>query len=143
MRAVVDALSSTDQELAQTLACTIGTYQDAKQQFAAGITELTDLAARLAEPTPVRPVLLATLADLHLRRGDSDEAERLLATASELRDTVGGPPWSRVAIERTRGEVLIRSGDHAAAALLAREVLERDLGLSDRRGCGICSVSRC
>lgn len=132
MRAVVDALSAIDQALAQTLACTIGAHHDAKQQFAAGVTELTDLADRLVEPTPVRPVLLATLADLHLRRGDSQEAERLLTTASELRDSVGGPPWSHVAIERTRGEVLIRTGDHVGAARLASEVLERELGLSDR-----------
>lgn len=131
IRAVIDALSSTDQELAQTMACTIGAYHDAKQQFAEGITELTDLAERLAEPTAVRPVLLASLADLHLRRGDHGQAERLLATATELRSSVGTPPWSGVAIERTSGEVLLRRGDHVGAARLAREVLERDLGLND------------
>ncbi len=132
LRSLIDALSSTDQELAQTMACTVGAYHDAKQQFAAGITELTDLAGRLTEPTPVRPVLLATLADLHLRCGDHWEADRLVATATELRSRVGTPPWSGVAIERTRGEVLLRGGDHVGAAHLAREVLERDLELNDR-----------
>ena len=131
MRAVIDGLSTTDQELAQTLSCTVGAYHDAKQQVTTGITELTDLAARLDEPTPVRPVLLASLADLHLRRGDHESAQRLLVTATSLRDTVGTPPWSEVDIERTAGEVLLRSGDHVGAARLAREVLEREVGLSD------------
>jgi hypothetical protein len=131
MRAVIDGLVSTDQQLAQTLACAVGAYHDATHEFAAGITELADLVQRLSGPTPVRPVLLATLADLHLRRGDHAEASRLLTVASELRDEVGVPSWAAVAIERTSGEVLLRGGDLAGAARLAREVLERELGLAD------------
>ena len=131
LRGLIGGLADTDQQLAQTIACTIAAHHDATQQFVAGTTELTDLSDRLVERTPVRPVMLAALADLHLRRGSQEEADRLLGASMEVRDSVGTPPWSGVAIERTRGEVLLRRGDHAAAARLAREALERDLSVSD------------
>ncbi len=76
-------------------------------------------------------MLLASLADLHLRRGEHGEAERLLVAAAELSDRVGTPPWAEVAIERTRGEVLLRRGDFVGAADVARAALDRaDLSLA-------------
>ncbi|MGB9344810.1 MAG: adenylate/guanylate cyclase domain-containing protein [Ilumatobacteraceae bacterium] len=131
LRGIIGPLASIDHERAQAVACSLGGYHDATQRFEAGISELTSLTERLGEPTPTRAVLLATLADLHFRRGDQRQAEELLATATELRDRVGTPPWSGVAIERTQGEVLIRRGDFDGAAELARRVLERDLLVGD------------
>ncbi len=132
LRAVVERLSPADAQLAQAAACVVGQFHDATQQLAAGIAELTPWVARLTADTVVRPVLLATLADLHHRRGDAGEAERLLGMATELRDRVGTPPWAQVAIERTLGEALVRRGEFEEGAQLALDVLERDLLVSDR-----------
>ncbi len=132
LRGLIAPLMAVDHERAQAAACSLGAFHDATQRFEAGISELTSLVERLGEPTPTRSVLLAALADLHLRRGEHDEAERLLVAAAELRDLVGTPPWAAAAIERTRGEVLLRRGDFASAVDVARAALDRaDLSIGE------------
>lgn len=125
VRGVIDPLAEIDQELAQSAVCSLGRYYDATQRFEVGIAELTPWEPTLAEWTPTRPVMLATLADLHLRRGDHARASQLVVDADEVRAVVGTPPWAVASIERTQGEILLRTGDFEGAAAVAHRTLAR------------------
>ena len=128
-----DGLGSGDHEAAQSLAVTLGRYHDAVQTFQTGIRDLDGITRRPVAPTPARVVLLTTLADLHLRRNEIEEAIVLVDEAAAAAAIGGSPAWSDVAVERTRGEILSRQGDHDSAAELAREALARpDLSVSGR-----------
>lgn len=130
LRALVPLLAADRQQVAQQIACTIGRYHDATHTYKAGIEELTRYADSLAEPSSVRVSLLATLADLHLRTGDTTVATRLVEDADTLAAVHGLPDWDDVGVDRTRGEVARRSGDLPGAVAIARRALERPL--SDR-----------
>jgi predicted ATPase/class 3 adenylate cyclase len=130
LRTLIPLIAADRHELAQTLACTIGRYHDATQTFRDGIDEVAGYVHSLAAPSPTRVSLLTTLADLHLRTGDTGSAERLVDEAEALRELHGAPDWDDVGVDRTRGEVARRSGDLAAAVEIARAALDRPL--SDR-----------
>ena len=133
LRALVPVLGPVAPEVAQELALTIGRYLDASHAFRAGVEEVTRLAAELPRPSPVLVSLLACLGDLHLRTGDVAAAERVLAEADRVAADVGGPPlWDDVAIERTRGEIDARKGNHAAAVTGAHRALARELSVRGR-----------
>ena len=123
MRGLVGALASTEPEVAQQLAYSIGLYHHSLQSFATAIDELTRTADEVPAETPTRVALLTSLADLHLRRSDVDAARKLLGAATELQSRVGPPAWADAAVGRTRGEIEIRSGDFDAG----REIAERAL----------------
>ena len=125
VRRLIERLADVDGECAQTLACSLCAFHDVTQSFEPGIGEISELATTLTDATPVRVVLLAWLADLHLRRGDHAEAQVLLDRAGELAARVGVPEWADAAVDRTEGEILLRSGAMEDAAAVARRALER------------------
>ncbi|MDR9451697.1 MAG: hypothetical protein RI637_10810, partial [Acidimicrobiia bacterium] len=130
LRTLVALVGGTQQELAQLVACTIGRYHDASHAFAAGIEEMKRFVDSLPQPSSARASMLATLADLYLRTGDTESATQLVDAADILREVHGMPEWDDVGVDRTRGEVARRSGDLPAAIAIARRALDRDL--SDR-----------
>ena len=127
LRGLVALLADADPSTAQQLAWSIGQYHDLTQSYRPGIEEVARHAAQLDAPTPSRVGLLTLLADLRLRVGEIDLAANALADARALQHEVGPPPWDEIAIERTDGEIALRSGDHARAARLAEKVLKRPL----------------
>ena len=80
-------------------------------------------SALLPEPEPARLVLLATLADLHLRVGETDAARGVLAQVEEGEDGDGVqlPDWDDAAVERSRGDLLLRTGELQAALQITDE----------------------
>lgn len=125
VRALIPLLPGAEEESAQQLACSIGTYHDSRQSFRDGIRELSGYVDRLRRPTATRVSLLTRLADLHLRTGETAAAERLADLAAGLRDEHGAPDWDDVAVDRTRGEIARRSGDLRGAVAIARAALQR------------------
>jgi predicted ATPase/class 3 adenylate cyclase len=130
LRGLIALLANDDPSIAQQLAWAIGQYHDLLQSYSHGIAEVARHAAQLDAPTPSRVGLLTLLADLQLRVGEIDLAASALADAKALQHEVGPPPWDEVAVERTEGELALRSGEHERAAILAEKVLKRSL--SDR-----------
>jgi tetratricopeptide (TPR) repeat protein len=126
---LVELVHPAAPELAQQLAVVIARYHDSVQAISAGIEELRGHVDRLDEPTPTRVVMLTALADLYLRRAESEPAVGLLAEAGELRDRVGVAEWNDAAVDRTGGEIALRSGDFDAAIAIADAALSRDLSL--------------
>jgi non-specific serine/threonine protein kinase len=128
LRALVPLVAKEDEERAHKLALSIGQYYFTVNVSREGIGELSRYAAALGTPSPARVSLLATLALLHLHHGDIDAARHVLEQAEQVRRVVGAAPiWDEVAVARATGEVALRSGDHAGAAELARQALDRDL----------------
>lgn len=125
VRRLIERLVDVDAERAQALACSLCAFHDVTQSFESGVVEVSALVGSLADPTPVRVVLLVWLADLHLRRGDHAEAQALLDRAEELAAVAGVPEWADAAVDRTTGEVLLRNGAMEEAAAVARRALER------------------
>lgn len=130
LRALMAFIPADEEELAQQIACTIGSYHDDAQTFRDGIDEVKRYVATLPSPTPTRVALLTRLAHLYLRTGHVDEAQALAEDAAALREDVGAPEWDDVGVDRTMGEVARRSGDLAGAVKIAKEALQRPL--SDR-----------
>jgi non-specific serine/threonine protein kinase len=123
---LVDLLVHDDPLLAQELACTIGRYYYAVETLDDSVDQLERFVAALPEPSHALSSLLATLAHLYVRRGDVDAARDAAHRARKVQDAVGGPPpWDEVAVERSEGEVALRSGDYAAAREIATGALER------------------
>jgi tetratricopeptide (TPR) repeat protein len=127
VRGLISLVASSDPSIAQQLAWSIGQYHDLHQSFRHGIEEVARLVEQLGAPTPSRVGLLTLLADLRLRVGDIDHASSALAEARTLQQQVGPAPWDEVAVERTEGELALRSGYHQRAARLAEDVLQRPL----------------
>jgi predicted ATPase/class 3 adenylate cyclase len=126
LRALIGPIASTDQELAQQIACSVGRYHDAVHSFREGIVTLDRNVTALPAPTATRVVLLADLGFLHLRVGEiSAAAEALEAAETSLRQAGRLPAWDDVAVERLRGELHNRRGDYQAGADTARRELER------------------
>ncbi len=130
VRAVLGLVAVPEPELAQRLACSLGRFHEAVQSFRAGIEELTRYVDELSEPTPARVALIAALADLWLRTGNLAEAGRLIEEAATLQASVGAPAWNDAALDRTRGDIALRSGEYGEAAAIAEAAL--DSGLSER-----------
>jgi predicted ATPase/class 3 adenylate cyclase len=112
-----------DDATAQALAWSIGRYHDVTDAFRTGIEELTRATERLPSPGPHRVALLTLLADLHLRVGELDRADALVAEAAALREQSGPAAWDTAGLARARGELALRRGDPAGAAAEARGAL--------------------
>jgi predicted ATPase/class 3 adenylate cyclase len=127
LRGLIPLVATSDTSIAQQLAWSIGQHHDLLQSYHHGIEEVARLVAQLDAPTPSRVGLLTLLADLRLRVGDIDRASSALAEARTLQRQVGPAPWDEVAVDRTEGELALRSGYHERAARLAENVLQRPL----------------
>jgi predicted ATPase len=133
LRGLIPILAGVDAEGAQRIGFTIGRYLDAIESYQEGINELQTYLELLPAPTPTRVSLLASLAYLYLRGGQIVEAEEVVASAERLRSVVGSvPPWDDVSIERTRGDLAIRLGDCAEAAVAAKRVIGQPISLRGR-----------
>jgi len=129
VRSLIARLTPHEQETAQQLVCSLARYHQSANSFRSGIEEVTRAARVLDARTPTRVVLLTALADLHLRCAETSRATELLDEAQLLADDVGAPDWSDAALDRTRGEILLREGRHEAAIHLAEQALTRGLSL--------------
>jgi predicted ATPase/class 3 adenylate cyclase/tetratricopeptide (TPR) repeat protein len=127
LRGLISLVASDDPSIAQRIAWSLGQYHDLLQSYHPGIEEVARYVAQLDTPTRSRVGLLTLLADLRLRVGDIALASEALADAQALQRDVGSPPWDEVAVERTEGELALRSGNHERAARLAEKVLQRSL----------------
>lgn len=123
LRGLVDLLTGIDQHAAQLLMCSIGRYHDQVGSYSTGVDELERVVAELTESTPARVALLATLADLHLRRGDVEQATTHLDEAEALQLRTSAPPWDDTAIARSRGEIALRQGHGDRAVHIANQAL--------------------
>lgn len=132
LRALIPILAEVEPESAQTVACTIGRYHDAAFSFRAGINELERYVQLVPEPTAVQAALLATLAFLHLRLGDTESAARLVDEAAQVADAYGLPTWDDASVERARGEVARREGRLQDAIDIAHAALQLDLSTRGR-----------
>lgn len=127
LRAVIPILAEVEPETAQILACTIGRYHDASFSFFAGIEEVGRYVEALTEPNATRAALVATLAFLYLRTGDTASAARLVEDADRIRARHGLPAWDDACVDRARGEIARREGKLQEAVEIARHALEREL----------------
>jgi len=76
--------------------------------------------------------LLATLAFLHLRLGDTESAARLVDEAAQVAEAYGLPAWDDASVERARGEVARREGRLQDAIDIAHAALQLDLSARGR-----------
>ncbi|GAC1597193.1 MAG: hypothetical protein NVS3B21_21560 [Acidimicrobiales bacterium] len=138
LRILVAVVGLSQPERAQVLAYVVSRYLDSAHAYRDGLRELTGHLEELTAPTAVRVCLLTSFADLSLRTGDLEPAQRALDEAVSLHAVVGAlPAWDDVAIERTRGDLASRRGDHTAAITAAKRVLET--ALSPRGRCRMWS----
>jgi len=133
LRGLIAPLASIAPARAHELAYVIARHLDRAQSYRAAIDELTRHLELVPDKTNTRISLLTTLGDLNLRLGNVEAAERSVAEAEAVRETVGDPPeWDDVAIVRTRGEIASRRGDNDSAIAAAQRSLEGDLSLRGR-----------
>jgi predicted ATPase/class 3 adenylate cyclase len=124
IRALVEPMAEIDCERAQLLACAVGRYHYDAHTFLQGTEELTRWLPLLREEAPARALFLARLADLHLQRGEVDRASSLLSEVQQIRGRAQAlPDWIAVEVERTRGQLLLQTGELAAALRIAEETL--------------------
>lgn len=131
VRAVVDHPSISD-AVARSLAWSVGQYHDVTCSYRSGIAEIARCIDQRPTPGPDLVALLTLQADLHLRLGEVAAAAKIVDRAAVLADRVGLPTWDDMCVVRTRGEILLRSGDPEAAASLAEAALH--LGSATPRG---------
>ena len=128
LRALVPLVADEAPATAQMIGITIGRYLDSTTAFREGLDEVERLVAQLETPTPELVSLLTCLSDLHLRTGDLDGAAATIARAEQVRAAVGSaPPWDDVGLERSRGDLLCRSGAPEEAVEAARRTLRGSL----------------
>ena len=125
VRGLVFSLTESDPAMAQRLAWSVATFFDMQNRPRVAIVELAGHPELLAAPTPEGVGLLTRLGDLHLRVGELDAAEAMVASATALQQRVGGCPWDDVCVERTQGELLVRRLDFRGAVQLAETTLAR------------------
>lgn len=124
LRTLIPIVSTAEPARSQELAFTIGRHLDAVHAYRDGIDELRGYVTTLTTASPARVSMMTTLADLELRIGDVDAAERTIEAAEAVAASSGAlPEWDDVAILRTRGEIASRRGDHSAAIESARLAL--------------------
>jgi tetratricopeptide (TPR) repeat protein len=111
--------------IAQTLAWSIGRYRDCTDAYRAGIREVRRWTDSLTVPSPERAALLALLAELHLRLGETAIAAEVLDEAVALAGDVGLPSWDETAVDRQLGELALRRGDFDRATVIARDGLRQ------------------
>jgi predicted ATPase/class 3 adenylate cyclase len=133
VRSVSSVLASSDASLAHRLAYSLGCYLDSTSSGRVARDEFDDFAAQFDEPTPELVGLVAKRADLCLRAGRVERGAALLERAWQLQADVGRCPWDDVAVERSRGELLVREERAHEAAVLAVGVLN---GAPSRYGQG-------
>ena len=114
----VDDASSAD-----ALAWCVGRFHDVRDTYRDGIPELRRFLDARRDPGPERVALLTLLADLHLRLGELDQAEEILAEAAELASVVGNPEWDEAGVVRGHGDLALRRDDAKGAAVAARDGL--------------------
>jgi non-specific serine/threonine protein kinase len=129
VRQVVIALGASaypgEVAIAQTLAWSIGRYHDGTDAYRAGTREVRRCTDSLSPPTPERAALLALLAELHLRLGETAVAAEVLDEAAALAGDVGLPAWDETGLDRQLGELALRRGDVDRAITIARDGLDR------------------
>ena len=116
---------SIDAPSAQALAWCVGRFHDVRDSYRDGIGELRRFLEARPEPSPERVALLTLLADLHLRLGELDQAERILSGAERLASTAGTADWDEAGVVRARADLALRRDDAEGAAAAARRGLER------------------
>jgi predicted ATPase/class 3 adenylate cyclase len=132
-----------DKEAAQLLACAIGRYLGNVHAIATGVDELERWVRDLTTPSTARVALLMTLADLYRWHGETTAAEPLLDEAKELVKTVGCPPWDDVCVDKTAGDIAIRTGRPDEAARIAARVLAGQVSIRGRaRMCNLLVHAR-
>jgi predicted ATPase/class 3 adenylate cyclase len=122
VRAVIAHPSISDQ-VARSLAWSLGSYHDATASYRTGIEEIARCVAQRTSPGPDLVALLTLQSDLHLRLGEVAEAAEIVERADVLAEQVGVPAWDDMCVARTQGELALRSDDPVAAAHLAEEAL--------------------
>lgn len=132
LRALVPMVAGAAPATAQRLGFTVGRYHDRAHRYSDGVRELAGYVAMLPEPSPERVGLLCLQADLHLRGDDVDAARPLADEAARLADDHGAPPWDDTALDRTRGDIALRSGDVSEAIGIAERAQARDLSVRGR-----------
>ena len=110
-------------EVARSLAWSIGQYHDVTASFRTGIAEIGRCLEQRPGASPGLVALLTLQADLHLRLGELAQAERITDRAEALAERVGSADWDDMGVVRTRGELALRSNDPATAARLAEDAL--------------------
>jgi len=144
IRNVVSLTADATPEEAQQLMCSVGRYHDTMQSYQAGIDQLERAVTSLHFESPSFVALLAELAYLHLRMANIEAAERILARASQLQEVTGPPDWNDVAVERSTGELAIRSGNYEQVIRLATETLERKVSPRGRaRMWSLVGIAQC
>lgn len=124
IRALIEPMAEIDCEQAQLLASAVGRYHYDAHTFLQGSEELTRWLPLLREEAPARALFLASLADLHLHCGEVDRASCLLSEVQQIRGRVQAlPDWITVAVDRARGQLLLQTGELAAAQRIAEEAL--------------------
>jgi predicted ATPase/class 3 adenylate cyclase len=113
-----------DAASAQALAWCVGRFHDVRDSYREGIAEVRRFLEARPEPTPERVALLALLADLHLRLGELDQSETIVAEAEGLAITCGTPTWDEAGVIRARGDLALRRDDAEGAAAIARRGLD-------------------
>ena len=132
VRGLLGVVAPVDQALAQELGCAIAHYHDAVQSYSSGIVEVGRLVDSLRQPGPGRVGLLSALGDLYVRIGDVAAAQRVGEEADRLRETAGAPAWDDIGVDKTLGEVAIRSGQPERAIARAEQALDRPISLRGR-----------
>ena len=131
LRAIVGHHEVPD-EVALSLAWSIGQYHDVTASYRTGITEIERCLDQRPGASPGLVALLTMQADLHLRLGELAEAEQITDRAEAIAEKVGSAHWDDMGVVRTRGELALRSNDPATAARLAEDALR--LGPATPRG---------
>jgi predicted ATPase/class 3 adenylate cyclase len=131
VRGVVGHIDVPD-KVARPLAWSIGQYHDVKGLHRTGIAEIGRCIEQRPEPGPDLVALLTLQADLHLRLGETTDAERITARAEAVAAEVGSAEWDDMGLARTKGELALRSDDPSNAARLADTALRT--GLATPRG---------
>ena len=124
---VVTLGSSQDAEelaIAQTLAWSVGRYRDGTDAYRAGAAG-PPVDRPLIMPSPERAALLALLAELHLRLGETTIAAAVLDDAVTLAVDVGLPAWDETGLDRQLGGLALRRGEFDRAIAVAHDGLGR------------------
>ncbi|MEM9516785.1 MAG: tetratricopeptide repeat protein [Actinomycetota bacterium] len=125
IRGVIERVGIVPDALRLRLLWSIGRVYDINNEFIRGIEEL-ELRSAEAANRPELVGVLTLLADLRLRIGDVDGAERVLDRADAIAQSTGPATWELGGLARTRGEIALRRDDVDMSEQIAREALAED-----------------